>query len=84
MTKNRTVWRSDNQGVKEHSSRTFIQEGQRWATGMERTRGKAMARGNKQGGGLRSGQSHICMQINQEEQMESKTDRATQGSNVGK
>ena len=38
----------------------------------------------QQGGGWRNGQSHICMQINQEEQLGSKIDHATHGSRVGK
>ena len=37
-----------------------------------------------QGSGWRSGQSHIPMQTNQEEQLGSETDRATQGSSPGK
>ena len=36
------------------------------------------------GGGWQSRQSHICMWINWEEQLGSKTDRTTQGSSVGK
>ena len=31
-----------------------------------------------------TGQSHICMQIKQEEQLGSKTEHVTQGSSVGK
>ena len=34
-------------------------------------------------GGWQSRWSHICMQINQEEQLGSETDHATQGSNAG-
>ena len=80
--------KSDNQGVKEE---TFIQSGRRGRdrqpggedlrqSGSYRTRvGKAVA-----GGGLQTGQSYIHMRINQEEQLGSKTDRATQGSSVGK
>ena len=37
-----------------------------------------------QGSGWRTERSHICIQINQEEQLGSKTDPATQGSSVGK
>ena len=42
MTENRTVWKSDNQGVKEE---TFIQTSRRGrdAAEMERTRGKVVA-----------------------------------------
>ena len=35
------------------------------------------------GGGWWTRQSHICMQINQEEQMRSETDHTTQGSSMG-
>ena len=35
------------------------------------------------GSGWRSGQSHICVQINQEEQLVSEKDRTTQGSRAG-
>ena len=38
----------------------------------------------QQGGSWRMGRSHICVQINGEEQLESETDHATQGSSVGK
>ena len=34
--------------------------------------------------GWQSGWSHICVRINQEEQLGSETDYATYGSNVGK
>ena len=37
-----------------------------------------------QDGGLWTGRSHIRVQKNQEEQLGSKTDQATQGSGVGK
>ena len=37
-----------------------------------------------QGGGWRSGWSHICVQTNWEEQLGNETDHATQGSSVGK
>ena len=55
------------------------------AAGVEKTRSKTAAR---EPGWARhswwSGQSHIHLQINQEEQLGSKTDHTTQGSNVGK
>ena len=38
----------------------------------------------ERGGSWWSGRSHIHLQINQEEQLGSKTDHTTQGSNVGK
>ena len=59
-----------------------------WA---ERTCGKVAAGGpgrkgsswqTRQGGGLWTGWSHICMQINQEEQLGSETDHETQGSSI--
>ena len=37
-----------------------------------------------QGGDWRTGQSHIHMQINMEEQLGSETENATQGSSMGK
>ena len=37
-----------------------------------------------QGGDWRTGQSHIHMQINQEEQLGSETENATQGSSMGR
>ena len=51
LPENQTVWKSDNQGVKKE---TFIQTGrrggvgQRGATGVERTRGKAVPGGPEQ------------------------------------
>ena len=48
---------------------------------VERTHGN-MAAG--QGNSWKSGQSHICMQIKQEEQLGSKTDHTNQGSSMGK
>ena len=38
----------------------------------------------QQGGSWRTGRSHICVQINKEEQLESKTDHATQSSSARK
>ena len=38
----------------------------------------------QQGGSWHTGQSHICVWINQEETLGSQTDHATQGSSVGK
>ena len=37
-----------------------------------------------QGGSWQTGQSHICVQINEEEKLGSETDSKTQGSNVEK
>ena len=46
--------------------------------------GKAVARGlSGQGGGQWTGQSHICVQIKQEEQLGKETDGGTQGSSRG-
>ena len=65
---------SDNQGVKEE---TFIQTGRR---------GRDWQRGRKdtwQGGSWWSGWSHICLQINWEEQLGSETTPTTQGPSTG-
>ena len=62
---NPTVWKSNNQGVKEE---TFIQTSRRGRDGQP-------GRENSwQGGSWWSRQSHIHMQINQEEQLGSETD----------
>ena len=46
---------------------------------------KAAAGGpGRQGSGLQTGQSHIRVQINWEEQLGSETDRTTQCSSMGK
>ena len=75
--------KSNNQGVNEE---TFIQtsrRGQGWAIEAERTRGKAVAGGlSRQGSNWWTGWSHICVQINWQEQLGSKTDYATQGSST--
>ena len=63
------LWKPNNQGVKEE---TFIKKGKR---GGEDT---------WQGCGYRTGQSHICIWTNQEEQLGNETDYANQGSSVGK
>ena len=66
VSENQTVWKSNNQGIKEE---TFIRTGRRggdgqlhggdwWQSGGWRT---------WQGGGLQTGQSHVLVQINQEE-----------------
>ena len=48
-------------------------------------KGKAVAGGlGKRVGSWQSGWSHICVQINLEEQLGGETDHATQGSSVGK
>ena len=66
---------SNNQGVKEE---TFIQTGRRGGDGQ-------LGREDSwQGGGSWSQWSHICMWINQEEQLSNQTDFATQGSSTGK
>ena len=52
---------------------------------VERTCGKVVAGGpGGQGGSRWARQFHICMWINQEEQLGSETDHATQGSGVVK
>ena len=73
-----------NQGVKEE---TFIQTGRSAETvnQVERTCSKAAAGGPGQaGGGMQTGQSHIRVQINWEEQLENEIERSIQGSSVGK
>ena len=50
---------------------------------MERTCCKAVAGGPGEVAAGRVGGSHICVQINQEEQLGSETDCTTQGSSVG-
>ena len=75
LAENQTVWKSDNQGVKEE---TFIQTGRRGGDGQ---------RGGEelwQGGGWWNRQSQIFMQINQKAQLGSETDSTIQGPNVGK
>ena len=75
LTENPTVWKSDNQGIKEEK---FIQTGIRGGDGQ-------LGREDLwQGGGWCSGQSHICVQINPEEQLGSEIDCATQGSSADK
>ena len=83
LTENRTIWKSDNQEVKEE---TFIQTGRRGGVGQ--SGGEDSKQGGswrtRQGGSLQTGQSHICVQINQEEQLGTETGRTTQGSSTGK
>ena len=83
LTLNQTVWKSDNQGVKEE---TFIQTGSR---GRDRKSGwKGRMTGQQQADQARQplleGAVHIYMCINWEEQLGSKTDQATQGSSARK
>ena len=81
MTENPTVWKSDNQGVKEE---TFIQTGRRGGDGQ--LGGKNLWQGGswrtRQGGSWQSGWSHICMRINREEQLGSETDLSTQDGEI--
>ena len=83
MGENLTVWKSDNQGVKEE---TFIQTsrrgGDRQPSGEDPWQGGSWQTGQRSS--WWSGWSHICMRINREEQLGSKTDCATQGSSKGK
>ena len=60
--------------LQKHSSRPAT--GVKTGNQVERTRAKAMA-GEPEG-------SHICVQINQEEQLGSETDLTTRGSSTGK
>ena len=75
MIENRTVCKSDNQGVKEE---TFIQTSRR---GTDQQPGGEDLR---QGYGWRTSWSHSFMQKNWEEQLGSETDHTTQGSSAGK
>ena len=83
MPGNQIIWKSDNQGVKEE---TFIQTGRKGEDGQ--TGGEESQQGSNWrtglGGSRQSGQSHICMWINREEPLGTKTDYVTQGSSVGK
>ena len=83
LTENQTVWKSDNQGVKEE---TFIQTGRRGGDGQPGREDSWQGSGWRtgRGNGLQTGQSYICMQINWEEQLGSETDCTTQGPRVGK
>ena len=83
LTENQTVWKSDNQGVKEE---TFIQTGRRGGDGQPGREDSWQGSGWRtgRGNGLQTGQSYICMQINWEEQLGSETDLTTQGSSAGK
>ena len=67
---------------KKHSPRPI--GGVEMGSQAEMTHCKAAGWRTRQGCDWRSGRSHIHVQINREEQLGSKTDRATQGSNRGK
>ena len=68
---------------KKHLSR--LVGGEETGSRAERTHGKVVAGGLGWGGSSwQSGWSGTCVQINQEEQLGSETDHATQGSNAGK
>ena len=60
LTENRTVWKSDNQGVKEE---TFIQTRRMWGDGQLGTKELW------QGGGWQTGQPHIHVRINKEDKL---------------
>ena len=79
MPENQTEWKSDNQGVKEG---TFIHTGRRGRDGHQGGEDSRQGRGwgPRMGGGWQAGWSHICMQINWEEQLGSETDRANKAS----
>ena len=63
LTENRTVWKSDNQGVKEE---TFIQTNRRGGDGQPGGEDSWQGGGwqTRRGGSLQTGWSHIHMQIN--------------------
>ena len=75
LTENQTVWKSDNQGIKEE---TFIQ------TCRRSRNGQRCREDSEKGGSLQTGEYHIHVQINGEEQLGNKTDHTTQGSSTGK
>ena len=83
LTENQTVWKSDNQGIKEE---TFIQTGRRGGDGQLCREDSQQGSGwwTGRGGGLQTGQSHIHVQINQEEQLGSENHHTTQSFSVGK
>ena len=75
LPENQTVWKSDNQGVKEETlTQTSRRDGD----------GQLGGEDSRQGRGWQTGQFHICVQINREEQLGSETDPPTQGSSLGK
>ena len=75
LTENQAVGKSDNQGVKEE---TFFQTSKRGGDGQP---GREDL---EQGSSWRTEWSHICVQINWEEQLWSKADFETQGFKAGK
>ena len=75
MPENQTLWKSNNQGVKEE---TLTQNGRRGGGGQPGSEDSRL------GGGWRTGWPHIRLQINREEQLGSESDCATQGSSSGK
>ena len=83
LTENQTVWKPNNQGVKEE---TFTQTGRRGGDGQPGA--EDLRQGGHwwtgRGGGWPTGWSHVRMQANQEEQLGSETDHTTQGSSAWK
>ena len=75
LTENRTAWKSSNQGDKEE---TLTQTSRRGGDG------QPAREDSQQGGGWWTRWPHIRVQINQEEQLGSEADHATQGSSAGK
>ena len=67
---------------KKHSPRPI--GGVETGSQVERTHGQAANWRTEQEGRLQTRQSHIHVQINQEEQLGSETDHTTQGSGAGK
>ena len=81
LPENQTVWKSDNQGVKEE---TFIQAGRRGGDGQPGGEDSQQGSGlGVQSAGWWTGGFHISVQISQEEKMGCETDHTTQGSNTG-
>ena len=85
LPENLTVWKSDNQGVKEE---TFMQTNQRGRDKQPGWRGlmtrQQLEDQGRRGDSWHSRQSHNCVQINWEEQLGSQTDSTNQGFSAGK
>ena len=85
LPENQTVWKSDNQGVKEEA---FIQTARRGRDRQPGWRGRAawcrLAGQRGKCGSWWIRWTHICVWINWEEQLGSKRDHTTQGSSAGK
>ena len=82
LTENQTVWKSDNQGIKEETSSRLV-GGAETGSQAERTRGKAVA-GEPARQQIADWAVPHSRAHNREEQMGSKTNCIIQGSSAGK